>query len=173
MTQHNPFALQHADLDAFLFANIGTERNGMMLTVVSAISRLNEDPWNEARRLSTLPKAAAIDYLARTIARLPTSPWTFSDATAIAARLVPLLPAPPSVAQPRSDHPSSSPSISRWTKMLPFYVALGVGMAINMVALHEHSAAHNHSVAQNETRKVPVLAHPSAAPTNIPGTASK
>jgi hypothetical protein len=173
MTQHNSFASQHADLDAFLFANIGTERNGMTLTVVSAISRLNEDPWNEARRLSTLPKAVAIDYLARTIARLPTSPWITGDATAIAARLVPLLPAPPSVAQPRSDHPSSAPSISPWKKMLPLYVALGMGVAINIVALHEHSAAPNHLVAQTKTRRVPVLGHPSTVPTKTPGAASK
>lgn len=70
---HGDLALRNYGLDPFLFTEIGTERNGMALTVVSLIARAGEDPWNEAKRLSTLPRIVAIDYLAGVIARMPRS----------------------------------------------------------------------------------------------------
>lgn len=88
-------ALQRSDLNAFLFADVGTEANGMMLSVVSVFARLGSDPWHEAGRLAALPKAAATDSLAQTIADMPRSLWTLSDAVVIAVRLTGLLPARP------------------------------------------------------------------------------
>lgn len=174
MTQHNSFALQHSDLDAFLFAEVGTERNGMTLTVVSTISRLGEDPWSEARRLSTLPRAAAVDYLTGIIARMPASPWALADATAIATRLVSLLPKPgSSTAKPSTDHAISGPSAPQWTRMLLLYVALSTGLAINMIVFHEHPAVHNHTAEQAGSQKVQASASPSAIPANIPGASNQ
>ena len=45
--------------DDFLFAPIGEERNGMLLSVVSALARLNVDPWQEAANLAQLPRTSA------------------------------------------------------------------------------------------------------------------
>jgi len=42
MTNPDAFALQHSDLNTFPFAEVGTECNGMTLTVVSVIARLGE-----------------------------------------------------------------------------------------------------------------------------------
>jgi hypothetical protein len=86
------FALPHSDMNSFLFADIGTEREGMTLSVLSALSRLGIDPWQKAEDLARLPRAAAIDALAGLISTLPTSPWSIVDAMTIAARLVLLLP---------------------------------------------------------------------------------
>ncbi len=88
-------ALQRSDLNDFLFADVGTEANGMILSVASVIARQGNDPWREAGRLADLPKAEATDSLARMIAGMPRSLWGLPDAIAIAVRLIGLLPARP------------------------------------------------------------------------------
>jgi hypothetical protein len=82
------------DFDAFLFASVGEERNGMRLTVVSALARRGLDPWQEAHRLAAMSKPTAADRLAQLIALLPSGASAASDMHAIAARLVELLPKP-------------------------------------------------------------------------------
>jgi hypothetical protein len=88
-------AFQRSDLNAFLFADVGTEANGMTLSVVSVFARQGSDPWGEAGRLADLPKAEATDSLARTIAAMPRSLWDLPAAIVIAVRLTGLLPARP------------------------------------------------------------------------------
>ena len=85
------------DLNLFLFADVGVERSGMTLTVLSALARLDLDPWDEAGRLSRLSRAQAADNFAGRLAMLPAMPgWpqeTKAETTAgTAARLVALLP---------------------------------------------------------------------------------
>jgi hypothetical protein len=92
MSKPDVFATSHSSLNAFLFADIGTEPGGMTLSVLSALARLDVDPWQEAARLATLPRLAATDGLARAIASLPASLWPLAEATPIAIRLVALLP---------------------------------------------------------------------------------
>jgi hypothetical protein len=91
MTLPARFSLLHSDLNDFLFGAVGDEANGMPLNVVSALTRLGVDPWDEAARLSTLPKAAAVATLAPMIARLPICRPQLSDDWAISRRLVELL----------------------------------------------------------------------------------
>jgi hypothetical protein len=86
------FSLLHSDLNDFLFAPVGEEQNGVTLSVVSALTRLGLDPWEEAARLTPLPKARAAEALAALIARLPISRTQSSDDLAISQRLVELLP---------------------------------------------------------------------------------
>ena len=88
-------ALQRSDLNEFLFADVGTEANGMTLSVLSIFARQGNDPWREASRLAELPKAEATDSLARTIAGMPRSLWNLPDAVLIAVRLTGLLPVRP------------------------------------------------------------------------------
>jgi hypothetical protein len=56
------------EFDSFLFAAVGEERDGIPLSVLSALSRLGLDPRDEAARLSHLTKEAAADQLARMLA---------------------------------------------------------------------------------------------------------
>jgi hypothetical protein len=86
------FSLLHSNLNDFLFASVGEEQNGVTLSVVSALTRLGLDPWEEAARLTPLPKARAAEALAALIARLPISRTLSSDDLAISQRLVKLLP---------------------------------------------------------------------------------
>jgi hypothetical protein len=76
----------------FLYAAIGADGNEMPLTVLSALSRLDVDPWKEAAELSELPKDTATQRLAALIGRLPGGQWAQPDASAIADRLIELLP---------------------------------------------------------------------------------
>jgi hypothetical protein len=80
------------EFDGFLYALIGADKNEMPLSVLSALARLDVDPWEEAAELSALPKDTAVQRLAASIARLPGGRWTRADAKPIADRLIELLP---------------------------------------------------------------------------------
>ena len=101
MTLSARFSLLHSDLNDFLFASVGDEQNGMPLSVISALTRLDVDPWEEAARLAALPKAVAAEALAPMIARLPIGRPQPSDNLAITQRLVELLPVSGQSALPR------------------------------------------------------------------------
>jgi hypothetical protein len=81
-----------SQFDDFLFAPIGDERNGMLLSVLSALARLDVDPWLEAASLARLPKETATARMASLIAALPDRPSAQPDTAAVAARLIALLP---------------------------------------------------------------------------------
>ncbi|HMF88181.1 MAG TPA: hypothetical protein VK575_08880, partial [Gemmatimonadaceae bacterium] len=80
------------EFDDFLYAPIGADRNQMTVTVLSALSRLDVDAWEEAAELSELPTDTATQRLASLIARLPGGSWAQADPTEIADRLIELLP---------------------------------------------------------------------------------
>ena len=90
-----------SEFDAFLFAPVGEEPSGMLLSVVSALARLDVDPWQEAARLARLPVEAATERLASLIATLPEASGPRWDPGVIATRLIGLLP-----------HTAASPSPS-------------------------------------------------------------
>jgi hypothetical protein len=81
-----------SEFDDFLLAPIGDDNNGMLLSVLSALARLDVDPWEEAAALARLPGDAATRKLASLIAALPAGPSARRDSETIAARLIPLLP---------------------------------------------------------------------------------
>ncbi len=78
--------------DAFLFAPIVDESGGMRLSVVSALARMNVDPWEEAARLATLSTSDAERSLVSTLNLFPGHPQSSPETETLAARLVALLP---------------------------------------------------------------------------------
>jgi hypothetical protein len=92
MTGSSSASLRLSEFDDFLFAPIGDEKNGMLLTVLSALARQDVDPWQEAAALARMPREAAADRMAMLISALPERPSGRRDPEAIAARLVALLP---------------------------------------------------------------------------------
>jgi hypothetical protein len=78
--------------DDFLYAPIGEDGNGMPLTVLSALARLNVDPWEAAADLSRLPEDAARRQFTSMIAALPGHHATLADPAAISRRLIARLP---------------------------------------------------------------------------------
>jgi hypothetical protein len=92
MTLRESFRPLRPDLDNFLFATVGTEHEGMPLSMVSALTRVGLDPWEEAGRLSSLGKREAVEQLARLIAELPGTDRPLEEAREIARGLVQQLP---------------------------------------------------------------------------------
>ena len=148
MTQQDAFALGRSNLNGFLFADIGVERSGMALSVISALARQGLDPWQEAERLAKEPRTVATDGLARLIATMPASLWPLPDATAIAARLVDLLPR--QGARDGDAHPAflSAPGLTakgrkggRWLIVAILTMALLAGLAAAFTATPARTAA--------------------------------
>jgi hypothetical protein len=82
------------EFNDFLYAPVGADRSEMPLSVLSALSRLDVDPWQEAAELAELPPDTATKRLASLLARLPGGRWAQADLRAIADRLIELLPHP-------------------------------------------------------------------------------
>jgi hypothetical protein len=136
-------ALQRSDLNPFLFADIGTEANGMTLSVMPVLARRGADPWTEAGRLAVLAKPEAVDSLANMIATMPASLWAAPDAAIIAARLIGLLPARPGgihragIKAPEARGAGILQSVRQWPvnqiALVAACVALVVAFAIMML----------------------------------------
>ena len=80
------------EFDEFLCAPIGEDRNGTMLSVLSALARLDVDPWQEATSLARMPREAAAVRLSALIDALPFEPASAIPSKTSAADLVALLP---------------------------------------------------------------------------------
>jgi hypothetical protein len=79
------------EFDAFLFAPIGEKKNGMLLSV-SALARLDRDPWREAAELARMPNETAKQRLTSLIEALPNRLWSGPEPGTSSARLIALLP---------------------------------------------------------------------------------
>jgi len=117
-----------AERSEFLYAPIGSENNGMTLSVLSALTRLNIDPWDEAAQLCELSKHAAAARLCSLITRLPAGSWTQADCQAIAEHLIEFLP-----------HRSSSLQDALGSRRIslgavPIIIAVALGLAALLIA---------------------------------------
>jgi hypothetical protein len=135
------FCSLRPDLDKFLFAEVGDETDGMPLSVISALTRLGLEPWEEADRLSSLRNREAAEQLARLIAELPGNSRPLGEARRIASGLVPLLPkhkfsatSPPKV-QIRPRYRRPEPTLPKFSQ---FWVACFVLAAAALVTALLH-----------------------------------
>ena len=89
MTSTVTAAALGSEYDNFLFALIGEEQNGTPVSVLSALTRLGIDPWEEAAKLAHLPEETAtlrmVSFVARVPVTVPGQPATI--VTALVARL--------------------------------------------------------------------------------------
>lgn len=76
----------------FLFAPICDEPGGMRLSVLSALARMNVDPWEEAARLAKLSTPDAERTLISTLNLFPGKRQRLAETEFLAARLIALLP---------------------------------------------------------------------------------
>jgi hypothetical protein len=129
MTLAARFSLLHSDLNDFLFASVGDEQNGMPLSVLSALTRLGVDPWEEAGRLAALPKALAAEAMASMIARFPIARPLRSDNLAVGRRLVELLPEHQQAGLPIREQTAGNDKRYFHALMLIGCLALGVAMS--------------------------------------------
>jgi hypothetical protein len=122
------FSLLHSDLNDFLFASVGHEQNGMPLSVISALTRLGVDPWEEAGRLAALPRALAAEAMASMIARFAIARPLRSDNLAVSHRLVELLPKHPQAQPPTREQTAGKDK--RYFQALMLIGGFALGMAV-------------------------------------------
>jgi hypothetical protein len=122
------------EFDSFLFAAVGEERDGIPLSVLSALSRLGLDPRDEAARLSHLTKEAAADQLARMIARLSDRRWPLSEARRIAGGLIERLPTSSTAGKPHRLETGAEPIPGSRDSRFLVYSALLIALLISLIA---------------------------------------
>ncbi len=121
-------ATLRTDFDAFLFAPIGEDTNGMPLTLLSVLARLGIDPWEEAADLAHLPLEPALQRLSSRLEAMSTGrPASAADTVNIATRLIALLHRAPA---PKASTPDPRPPLkldgqSKGAK-LAIYCLIGV-----------------------------------------------
>ena len=81
-----------SELDPFLYAFVGEDRNGSAVTVVSALARLGLDPWKEAAELASLGREVARARLEALLSAFKDVPTLALEHGAVAAELTLLLP---------------------------------------------------------------------------------
>jgi len=81
-----------SEFDSFLFAPVGEDKKGTIVSVLTAFARLNFEPWQQAADFASLPRDVAKTRLAAMIATLPGMSPTSSEPSTVAARLIALLP---------------------------------------------------------------------------------
>jgi len=83
------------EFERFLHASVGEDRNGYVVTVLSALARLGLDPWAETAALVRLGRDAAQARLGALLARLRDVPMLAGDHGRVARDLSQLLPDAP------------------------------------------------------------------------------
>ncbi|MBD3624855.1 MAG: hypothetical protein HUJ24_05645, partial [Rhodobacteraceae bacterium] len=80
------------EFERFLYASVGEDRNGYVVTVLSTLARLGLDPWKETAELVTLGRDASRARLGTLLARFRDVPALASDHGKVARDLSQLLP---------------------------------------------------------------------------------
>lgn len=144
-----------SEFNDFLHAPVGADRSEMPLSVLSALSRLDVDPWQEAAELAELPPDTATKRLASLLARLPGGRWAQADLHAIADRLIDLLPRPGSSSGTETETARRLQAMTHSTlaKML-ICAALGA-TALIMAANREPSSRTDHTDAPASNAATP------------------
>jgi hypothetical protein len=125
--------------DGFLFAPVCEDPNGLQLSVLSALARINRDPWKEAARLAAMPKANAEMSLVSSLDLAAANGWDPEQAHVISARLVSLLPQPNVAA-------TVTPDIRKAHARRAIFMMVWLGLAM-MISL----LSPNHPATTNET----------------------
>ena len=134
MPLRRAYAARLPEYDSFLFAPVGEEVDGIPLSVLSALSRLNLDPRDEAARLAQLTEETAADQLASMIGRLSDRRWSLSEARRIAGRLVERLPMATAASKPERFESSAAPKPASEPSQFLVYLALLIALLVGLTA---------------------------------------
>jgi hypothetical protein len=133
MPQNDAFALQNSSLNAFLFAEVGTEQNGSRLTILSTLARLGKDPWAQAAEWARMPNATMIECLTLSIAQMPLCQRSLADARVTAGRLVALLPRQTGTSGETAGVAATELKMPGWLPMAALGVILGLAVVAGTV----------------------------------------
>ena len=114
------------ELNPFLFASIGSKSGRTQMSVMSALLKINSDPWREAADLAKLPREEAVERLSGLLTKAVEPPMTAGDRMNF-RRLVALLP---QLATPEARRPLIGEAISfDWRTALCLVVLTAIAAA--------------------------------------------
>jgi len=122
------FAPLGPEFQPFLQSKLWEEKNEMWLTMLSALARLDIDPWQEAAELAALPKIWAEKRLAERLGRLPGAPAAFLEVDALCGRSVNLLPQTPRLA--KVGPAPAAQTKSRLLGLASVYILIGASVTV-------------------------------------------
>ncbi|KWV49863.1 hypothetical protein AS156_15150 [Bradyrhizobium macuxiense] len=140
--------------DDFLYAVICEDGNGTQISVVSALARLDVDPWEEAARLDEMIGARAQKRLISMLDRMSGQNWMDDQKKAVASRLVGLLPTSRARSNPM---PGSEVSIELLVCVAIFW---GFLLATAALTYNDHKTS---AVAESHASITPPVQNPSAS----------
>jgi hypothetical protein len=148
------------EFNDFLFAPIGMERNGKSLSVISAMARLDLDPWAEAKILSQLPAVSATQKLTSFIDGLQKTPAAPDVDRMIASQLIALLPGHTRTKMAAKAASVNAAAIEPRFSLLLFFVSMTIMLSIQFIMHAEYPPEHNntaHAITSNAaTQRVPL-----------------
>jgi hypothetical protein len=167
MKHSRPSSSLGSEFDDFLLAPIGDDNNGMQLSVLSALARLDVDPWEQAATLARLPADSATRKLTGMIAALPPGPSARPEPAIIAARLILLLPGRVGAEVPSRP---ASPSVGTVTRFPTFtYLILYAIFMLLMLSMRWLAASPQAPTQLDSGASQP--AHTVSTPSSPPSTA--
>jgi hypothetical protein len=153
MSMTDAFALTNSGLNAFLFAEVGTELNGSKLTMLSVLARMDQDPWTEAARWAGRPTADIVNFVAASIEKMPLYPRDLRDSRLTAVRLSRLLPGQEVALQPVETAPKQPgaivASLPRQSLMI-LYCVVTLALLVNMALTARHGGGRDVTVQPTE-----------------------
>ena len=144
------FSTLNASYDDFLFAPVCEETNGMRLSVLSALARMNVDPREEATRLAAMPKAIAEKTLLSIFDAVSGRSWKSPEAAAIAARLIRLLPQPGEAATVAATTNAQGRGQSASLHKSYWWVWLGFALMMSFMTPHHPATSTNAGAAMSD-----------------------
>ena len=150
MDHRSRFSTLSASYDDFLFAPVCEDANGMRLSVLSALARMNVDPWEEATRLAAMPKAIAEKTLLSILDLVSDRSWKSPEAAAVAARLVRLLPRPGEAAAIAATATANATTATAHRKTY-WWVWVGFWVAMSLMMPHHQAATTNAGAVTSES----------------------
>ena len=139
----------------------------MPLSVLSALARLDVDPWQEATDLARLPGSAATERLTALIAALPGRPASQPDSGAISARLVALLPRRTGSSVPRHNGITGDGGVTN-VQVIVGVVAFNLILVAFMLSAQWLAISHASRAQVVETRAAIYQASPTRSSTPNP-----
>jgi hypothetical protein len=121
------------DFDEFLLAPVGTDSDGMPVTLLTVLARLGVDPWEEAADLSHLSREPAMQRLTSRLEAMPNGPVSAADTVNLATRLIALLHRAPS-RKPASPEAPPAPQAAKTSKAVKVAIYWLIGLLFILVA---------------------------------------
>ena len=122
----------------------------MRLSVLSALARMNVDPWEEATRLAAMPKAIAEKTLLSILDLVSDRSWKSPEAAAVAARLVRLLPQPGGTAAFAATATANATTATAHRKTY-WWVWVGFWIVMSLMMPHHQAATTNAGAVTSES----------------------